>query len=108
MRLTSLSRRSFASSLRFQNERLFSGMFECFGQRCQKHPSTKTASLSLGKTKSGLPNTGAWRRHPVMPWRRKSRIKATSVSLFPRPRMRDITCDRLALVKTSGIFVPAI
>ena len=90
MRLTSLSRCLLASSLRFQNGRLFRGRFACFGELCQKHPSTKTASLSLGKTKSGLPNTGAWRRQPVMPWRRNSRIKAYSVSLFPRPRMRAI------------------
>ena len=38
-----------------------------------------------------------------MPWRRKSFIKASSVSRFPRERMRDITCERLALVKTSAM-----
>jgi len=32
-----------------------------------------------------------------------SPLDATSVSLFPRPRIRDITSDRLALVNTSGI-----
>ena len=34
---------------------------------------------------------------------RKTRINASSVSLFPRERMRDITSLRLALVKTSGM-----
>lgn len=43
-------------------------------------------------------------RQPVMRWVRKNLIRASSVSLFPVPRMRDITCERLALVKTSGMF----
>ncbi len=34
---------------------------------------------------------------------RSSFTNASSVSLLPRPRMRDITSERLALVKTSGI-----
>jgi hypothetical protein len=34
---------------------------------------------------------------------RKSFASANSVSLFPRPRIRDITFDRFALVKTSAI-----
>jgi hypothetical protein len=33
---------------------------------------------------------------------RNTRINASSVSLFPRERMRDITSLRLALLKTSG------
>jgi hypothetical protein len=35
--------------------------------------------------------------------RRSNFASASSVSLFPRERMRDITSLRLALVKTSGI-----
>src|SRR5665213_1280845 len=35
--------------------------------------------------------------------RRKNFAKASSVSLLPRLRIRDITSERLALVKTSGI-----
>ncbi len=35
---------------------------------------------------------------------RSSFISASSVFLFPRQRMRDITSDRLAVVKTSGIL----
>jgi len=42
-------------------------------------------------------------RHPLIPCARKIRTNASSVSLFPRERMRDITSERLALVKTSGI-----
>jgi len=36
---------------------------------------------------------------------RNNFASASSVSLFPRPRIRDITSDRFALVKTSGIFL---
>jgi hypothetical protein len=39
---------------------------------------------------------------PVMPCARNTCINASSVSLFPRERMRDITPLGLALVKTSG------
>ena len=38
-----------------------------------------------------------------MPCRRNNFASASSVSLFPRPRIRDITSDRLVLVKTSDI-----
>ena len=40
--------------------------------------------------------------HPVMPCARKTRTSASSVALFPRERMRDITSLRLALVKMSA------
>jgi hypothetical protein len=42
-------------------------------------------------------------RQPVIPFVRNNRASASSVSLFPRPRIRDITFDRFALVKTSGM-----
>jgi hypothetical protein len=38
-----------------------------------------------------------------MPYRRSNFASATSVSLLPRPRIRDITSDRFALVKMSDI-----
>lgn len=38
-----------------------------------------------------------------MRFARNIRASANSVSLFQRPRIRDITSDRFALVKTSGI-----
>jgi hypothetical protein len=60
--------------------------------------------LFLGKTKSGFPKTEAFRLQPVMPYSRKSVIIRNSVSRFPLPRIRDITAERLVLVKTSGII----
>src|SRR6266571_3278373 len=59
-RTTRRSRRLFPCSLALQKSLLFTGRFECCGQQCQKHPSTKIASLSLRKTKSGLPNTAQY------------------------------------------------
>jgi hypothetical protein len=86
VRVTSRSRRLLASSLRFQNSALFTGVVERFGQQCQKQPSTKTASLSWEKTKSGLPKTGRFRRHPMMSQPRKNRIRISSVPWLPFPR----------------------
>ncbi len=43
------------------------------------------------------------RRHPQIPFARSNRASATSVSLFPRLRIRDITSDRFFLENTSGI-----
>jgi len=42
-------------------------------------------------------------RNPETLFRRSSRASASSVSLFPRERMRDITSERFALVKISDI-----
>lgn len=41
--------------------------------------------------------------HPLIPFARNTRASASSVSLFPRLRMRDITSERLDLEKTSAI-----
>lgn len=38
-----------------------------------------------------------------MPCARNTRTSASSVARFPRDRMRAMTADRLALVKTSGM-----
>jgi hypothetical protein len=46
-----------------------------------------------------------WRRQPVILLLRNTFASATSVSLFPRDRMRDITSERLALVKMSAITI---
>ncbi len=100
-RFTSLSRLRFASILFCQNSLLLTGTLACFGQPCQKQPSTKTATRCLRKTKSGLPNTGWFRRQPVIRFRRINAISANSVVLLPRDRMRAITCDRFAGVKMS-------
>lgn len=44
-------------------------------------------------------------RHPVMRCARNNFASASSVSRFPRVRMRDSTSERFDLVNTSGIFV---
>jgi hypothetical protein len=43
------------------------------------------------------------RLQPEILCARNNRASATSVPLFPRDRMRDITSDRFDLVKTSAI-----
>lgn len=58
-------------------------MRQCFGQPCQKQPSTKTAILCRGKQKSGVPRTGYCRRQPEMPFSRKAARTKDSVDLFP-------------------------
>lgn len=57
VRVTNRSRFLLAASFFRQKAALFFGFVACFGQLCQKQPSTKTASLCRGKMKSGLPNT---------------------------------------------------
>jgi hypothetical protein len=42
-------------------------------------------------------------RQPVILFRRNNFASATSVSLFPRERTRDMTSERFALVKMSAI-----
>jgi len=64
VRFTSRSRARLRSSFRRQNARLPLGIRPCFGQPCQKQPSTKTAKRAARKTKSGLPNRGC-RRQPA-------------------------------------------
>ena len=103
VRLTSRSRTRFFPSFASQNSRFPAGIRQCFGQLCQKQPSINTASRSLRKTKSGFPNNATFLRHPVIPCARKIPIVRNSVSLFPFPRMRDITALRFSGVKTSGI-----
>jgi hypothetical protein len=103
----------FAASFRRQNARLFFGRVACLGHPCQKHPSTKTAVRDLRKTKSGrtanlrLPDfrITQCRRQPVIACLRSNFASATSVSLLPRLRIRAITSDRFALLKTSDIFI---
>jgi hypothetical protein len=121
-RLTNLSRARFAESFCSQNDAFALGLVLCAEHACQKHPSMNTATLRLGNTKSGrtracrLLDRGmaisvafvfsasvsfTCRRHPDMRCRRSKVIKAISVALFPRPRMRDMTSDRFALENTS-------
>lgn len=99
--VTSRSRALLRANLFFQNERLPLGCVPCFGQPCQKQPSTKIASLSFGKMKSGLPKIFLFRRQPVMRCRRKNFASAISVSLFPCPRIVDINTDLFSFVRKS-------
>ena len=110
LRVTNRSRTVLADSFCCQNARLLTGRFECFGQLCQKQPSTKMTTRSFGKVKSGLPKVGRCRRHPLMPAAWSNFASAISVSLLPRERMRDITSERLAFVKTSdtGLDTPYV
>lgn len=105
VRVTSRSRRRFAESFLNQKSAFPFGQGEClgFGHPCQKQPSTNTATRSRRKIKSGLPKIIAWRLHPKIPWRRSSVASASSVSLLPRLRIRDITSDLFVTVKTSVI-----
>ena len=105
-RLTRRSRALLPAVLSRQNLALVLGRVACRGQPCQKQPSTNTAVLSFGKTKSGLPGRLEPRRQPVMPFARKTWISRSSVSLLPEPRMRDITSERFRLVKMSDLEVP--
>jgi hypothetical protein len=79
------------------------GRVPCFGQPCQKQPSTKTQSRAALKTKSGLPITFCRRRHPVIRWFLKTSINLISVVLFPCERIRLITSERLRLFQMSDI-----
>lgn len=102
-RFTRWSRALFPLIFFFQNARLLAGILKCFGQPCQKHPSTKMAIFCFENEKSGLPKIEICLRQPVILFCRNRRASAISVSLFPRPRIRDITSERFALVKTSAI-----
>ena len=119
VRVTRTSRALLRANLFFQKARLTFGCAPCFGQPCQKQPSTNSASRTCLKIKSGRtftpsPRRGAGRggvlictcrRQPVILCRRNNFASASSVSLFPRERMRDITNERFALVKMSDIYI---
>src|SRR5450432_4052522 len=81
-RATSRSRFLLRSSFCAQKERFDAGRVPCSGQQCQKHPSTKSASRSLLKTKSGLPNILLRRRHPRILDSLSTHISRSSVDAF--------------------------
>lgn len=100
---TSLSRSAFRPNLRRQNSGWVLGIKRHAGHACQKQPSTNTATRSCQKMKSGAPNTLPCRRHPRMPFFRKSAASRCSVSAFPLLLIRDISRDlwdgvRLSLI----------
>ena len=74
-------------------------------QPCQKQPSTKTASRTAGKTKSGCPNIAEFRRQPLIPYLRNSSTTRISVVRFAFERICDMFCDRCAFVCTSVMLL---
>jgi hypothetical protein len=101
--LTSLSRSAFRPNLGRQHSRCVSGIKRHVGRACQKQPSTNTATPSCQKTKSGTPNILQCRRHPRMPFLRKSAASRCSVIAFLVLLIRDISRDlwdgtRLSLI----------
>lgn len=95
-RVTFLSRFTFASILLRQNVLWVFGKWLLLQIRhpCQKHPSTNTATLYFGKTKSGCPTSLELRRHPVIPYSRNNATSLSSVLLFPFERILDIISER--------------
>ena len=96
-----LSRAIFLAIFAVQYGRCVFGKRQCFGQPCQKHPSTKTQTRSPGKTKSGLPETGKQRRHPLIPALLNRLISRSSVERFPLDRTFDMMRERVSLVTLS-------
>ncbi len=107
-RLTRRSLALFVANFSSQNFRRVTGNVACFGQPCQKQPSTKTARRCARNAKSGRPGRGTWRRQPVMPDRRNSLARAISVRKFPWLRTRDITSERFARVKMSAMSAHSV
>ena len=66
--------------------------YSASGEPCQAHAAKARRDRE----------TRAFRLHPVIPCPRNIATIRSSVSLFPRPRIRDITSARLTVVKTSG------
>jgi len=98
-RVTVRSRRMLRAILARQYVRLVLGGLKQSGQACQKHPSTKTTTCADRKVKSGVPIIAWWRRHPIMPACRSIATKRSSVSLFPRERILDISWERAFVVR---------
>ena len=102
--LTSRSRCTFRASLAFQNATRVFGVRAWRRHPCQKQPSTKTASLAVRKTKSGLPSSDTPRRQPKMSCFRSKCASRCSVLALPVLRTLPISALRFALVRTSTMF----
>jgi hypothetical protein len=87
-RVTRRSLRRFLSIFADQYSEFVSGADFLLGCPCQKSPSTKTASRTLGNAKSGFPTSVEFRLQPVIPCLRSRSRKAISVVLLPFERMR--------------------
>ena len=85
----------FRSILVFQNGRFVLGMWPHFGQPCQKHPSTNTATFSIGKKKSGDPSMPfGCMSQPFTPARTRAIRNGTSVDRLPFPRTARMALER--------------
>ena len=104
----SSNRSRFWLAFRFfsRNSPFVAGIFECFGQKCQKQPSTNTATRSLGNTKSGFPNTGRFLRHPVISSSWNTAINASSVARFPLLRIRAFSPRNHIGLRIPGAIAP--
>src|ERR1700674_5806144 len=77
---------------------------EHFGQPCQKHPSTKTATRFFGKTKSGRPIIAEPRLHPDIFAALNNAMRRSSVDALPRDRILDIFKERCLGVRLSAML----
>ena len=66
-----------------QKAALVFGCVPWTGHPCQKHPSTKMASLCVGKTKCGRPGSMEPRRQPLIPCAQKIAMSRSSVACCP-------------------------
>lgn len=102
-RCTSDARKTLPSILRFQYPRLAVGRRRLQdGHRCQKQPSTKTATRRSSKTTSGLPGSSvAWSRQPRTLERMSEERSLHSVERFPWERTMPMRALRSALLRKS-------
>lgn len=95
---TCLSRLKFPEIFSFQYSTLEDGIRQCLEHPCQKQPSMNTAILFFGKTKSGLPTMGQWRRQPTIDDDLRSVTKRCSVDLFPEDLTAAIIRERVLVL----------
>ncbi len=92
---TRLSRRRFFATFSFQNAALCCGS-TLHRQPCQKHPSTKTASIDFLKTKSGLPGSlRSFIFQPEIPQHTKCALSRFSVVFPCRDPINDMIRERV-------------
>jgi DNA (cytosine-5)-methyltransferase 1 len=71
---------------------------------CQKHPSTKMASRSSGKKKSGFPFSAACSFQPRIPERANAILNLCSVVLLPFPRIRPMSLEDSGVLYAKAPF----
>jgi len=96
------SRARFRAILETQYDMFELGARKHLGHPCQKQPSTNTATLLVGKTKSGRPGSWEFLRHPLNPYFRKTAISANSVERLPDDFTAAMTSDLTILETVSA------